>query len=92
MEDTSIFDFGVKHLAAEMIALGLNDLSSRDLSRRADAKSWIRKDSLEPFGFRWCIVTCGVSGNLIRTMVHKILHEGKTFERLRMISRRTKQR
>jgi hypothetical protein len=92
MEDTSIFDFGVKHLAAEMLALGLSDLTSRDLSRRADAVEWIRKNELEVGGFRWCITTCGVSGNLIREMVRKITVEGKTFERLRMISRSTKQR
>lgn len=78
------YDFGVKWLAAEMLALGLRDLGGQDRLRRIDADKWMREDSSEPMGFKWCISTCGVSGNLIRSYVHKIIYEGKTFEKLRL--------
>jgi len=80
-------DFGVRWIAAEMLALALQDLSSFSHDRKADAREWIKKDSGETFGFKWCIATSGVSGNLIRTMVNKIENEGKTFLQLKRYMR-----
>lgn len=80
------FDYGIKWIAAEMIAQALEHLSSNNIAEKEDAVNWINKNSNEAFGFKWCISACGVSGNLIRSYITEILEHGKTFKKLRKYS------
>jgi hypothetical protein len=79
------FELGVKKLTAEMIHQALADLANRkkpqakmghSLANRelrySDARKWIDENSLNVFGFRWCLGLCGVNPNFIRRAIKKI--------------------